>query len=152
MGEEIIMSARLWTSGYDLFSPAQAVVGHIYVRKNKPKFWESMHRYFRKAGHDDLEALILLRVKHQLGYPEASRDLVKQSSLIGHLSTYGIGHNRTLDDYMKYAGIDVHRKEIFQTHYCEEHLMPPGKGHLAKLYDDAEREARKNATLVEKGA
>eukprot|EP00546_Thalassionema_frauenfeldii_P007526 CAMPEP_0178916450 /NCGR_PEP_ID=MMETSP0786-20121207/12649_1 /TAXON_ID=186022 /ORGANISM="Thalassionema frauenfeldii, Strain CCMP 1798" /LENGTH=495 /DNA_ID=CAMNT_0020589793 /DNA_START=125 /DNA_END=1612 /DNA_ORIENTATION=- len=152
MGEEIIMSARLWTSGYDLFSPAQAVVGHIYVRKNKPKFWESMHRYFRKAGHDDLEALILLRVKHQLGYPEASRDLVKHSSLIDHLSTYGIGYNRTLDDYMKYAGIDVIRKEIYQTHYCEEHLMPPGKDHLAKLYDDAEREARKNATLVEKGA
>lgn len=30
MGEEIIMSSRLWTSGYDIFSPSEAVVGHIY--------------------------------------------------------------------------------------------------------------------------
>ena len=39
MGEEIIMSSRLWTSGYDIFSPRQSVVGHWYVRKHKPKFW-----------------------------------------------------------------------------------------------------------------
>jgi [Skp1-protein]-hydroxyproline N-acetylglucosaminyltransferase len=30
MGEEIIMSSRLWTAGYDIFSPSEAVVGHIY--------------------------------------------------------------------------------------------------------------------------
>jgi len=33
MGEEIIMSSRFWTAGYDIFSPTQAVVGHIYVRR-----------------------------------------------------------------------------------------------------------------------
>ena len=46
MGEEIIMSTRLWTSGYDIFSPSQAVVGHIYVRRHKPKFWESVSYQF----------------------------------------------------------------------------------------------------------
>jgi [Skp1-protein]-hydroxyproline N-acetylglucosaminyltransferase len=30
MGEEIIMSSRLWTAGYDIFAPSEAVVGHIY--------------------------------------------------------------------------------------------------------------------------
>ena len=30
MGEEIIMSSRLWTAGYDIFAPNEAVVGHIY--------------------------------------------------------------------------------------------------------------------------
>lgn len=30
MGEEIIMSSRFWTAGYDIFSPSEAVVGHIY--------------------------------------------------------------------------------------------------------------------------
>ncbi len=29
MGEEIIMSSRLWTAGYDIFGPNQAVVGHM---------------------------------------------------------------------------------------------------------------------------
>lgn len=32
MGEEIIMSTRFWTSGYDIFSPTTSVVGHIYKR------------------------------------------------------------------------------------------------------------------------
>jgi [Skp1-protein]-hydroxyproline N-acetylglucosaminyltransferase len=46
MGEEIIMSSRLWTAGYDIFSPTQSVVGHFYVRRHMPKFWESVHRAF----------------------------------------------------------------------------------------------------------
>ncbi len=45
-GEEIILSARLWTSGYDIFSPTHSVVGHRYVRNHRPKFWESIHRVF----------------------------------------------------------------------------------------------------------
>ena len=44
MGEEIAMSARLWTSGYDIFGPTSNVLNHYYVRQNKPKFWESVDR------------------------------------------------------------------------------------------------------------
>ena len=46
MGEEILMSTRLWTSGYDIFSPTHSLLGHRYVRNHKPKFWESIHRTF----------------------------------------------------------------------------------------------------------
>lgn len=46
MGEEILLSARLWTSGYDIFSPTISLLGHHYVRNHKPKFWESVHRTF----------------------------------------------------------------------------------------------------------
>lgn len=151
MGEEIIMSTRFWTSGYDLFSPAQAVVGHIYVRQHKPKFWETMHRFFRKAGHDDLEMMILLRIKNQLGYPEAASDFVTVQSVLADLDHYSMGKVRKLEDYMKYVGIDVNRKEVWNSHYCEEHIMPPGQEHLAKIYEEAEAEANKNATLVEAG-
>ena len=38
------MSARLWTSGYDLFSPTTNVLNHYYVRRHKPKFWETVNR------------------------------------------------------------------------------------------------------------
>ena len=151
MGEEIIMSSRFWTSGYDMFSPAQAVVGHIYVRKYKPKFWETMNRFFRKVSHAELEEFVLLRIKHQLLYPEAARDLLVDVSVLADLNHYTMGRVRTIQDYMKYAGIDVTRKEIFKTDYCEKHLMPPGKEYLAKLYEEAEAESRKNATLVELG-
>jgi hypothetical protein len=46
MGEEILLSARLWTSGYDIFSPTHSLLGHHYVREHKPKFWEAIHRTF----------------------------------------------------------------------------------------------------------
>jgi [Skp1-protein]-hydroxyproline N-acetylglucosaminyltransferase len=45
MGEEISMSARLWTSGYDIFSPTSNVLNHYYVRRHYPKFWETINRY-----------------------------------------------------------------------------------------------------------
>jgi hypothetical protein len=37
MGEEISMSARLWTAGYDIFSPTVNVLNHYYVRRHYPK-------------------------------------------------------------------------------------------------------------------
>jgi hypothetical protein len=49
MGEEIIMSSRLWTSGYDIFSPTRSVVGHMYVRRHKPKVRYSWRRARNKT-------------------------------------------------------------------------------------------------------
>jgi hypothetical protein len=46
IGEEILLSARLWTSGYDIFSPTHNLLGHDYVRTKKHKFWDSLHRVF----------------------------------------------------------------------------------------------------------
>ncbi len=41
-GEEILYTARLWTSGYDLFAPTANVVFHQYSGSSstRPKFWE----------------------------------------------------------------------------------------------------------------
>lgn len=46
LGEEILLSARLWTSGYDTFSPTISLVGHRYERNQQPKFWEAIHMAF----------------------------------------------------------------------------------------------------------
>ena len=44
MGEEIILSARLWTHGYDIYTPTQPVLTHRYKRMDQPKFWESLNK------------------------------------------------------------------------------------------------------------
>ena len=46
LGEEILLSARLWTSGYEIFSPTISLVGHRYERNQQPKFWEAIHMAF----------------------------------------------------------------------------------------------------------
>lgn len=76
------MSARLWTSGYDLFSPPTNVLNHYYVRRHKPKFWETVNRYFERGVHNDLAQVVIQRVKHMLRYPESSLELVQPASVL----------------------------------------------------------------------
>jgi hypothetical protein len=76
------MSARLWTSGYDIFSPTTNVLNHYYVRRHKPKFWETVNRYFDKGVHNDIVELVIKRVKHMLGYPECAARLVQPPSVL----------------------------------------------------------------------
>lgn len=44
MGEEILVSLRMWTWGYDIYSPTRNVLSHLYGRKHLPKFWETVNR------------------------------------------------------------------------------------------------------------
>ena len=134
MGEEIIMSTRLWTAGYDIFSPVMSVVGHIYVRRHKPKFWESVHRAFTFGIHNPLQALVLNRVKYQLGYPEATKDMLKPKNLLTAVEQYGMGTVRPLEDYMKMVGLNMTTKEVQYTEWCEKGHPPPGFEQYDHLY------------------
>ena len=135
MGEEIIMSTRLWTAGYDIFSPRQSVVGHIYVRRHKPKFWESVHRAFTYGVHNPLQAMILNRVKYQLGYPEAAKDMILPRSLLTAVEQYGMGTARPLEEYLRIVGMNMTTKEIHITNWCEKGHPPPGFEEFNHLYE-----------------
>jgi UDP-GlcNAc:polypeptide alpha-N-acetylglucosaminyltransferase len=126
------MSTRLWTHGYDIFSPAQAVLGHMYVRQGKPKFWQSVNR--AGMNQERLEWLVLQRIHHQLGYPEAARDMIQTQSILTGLDLYGMGTDRPLKEYLDSVGIDVVQKEITITGWCESGQPPPGKEEYAHLY------------------
>ena len=112
MGEEISMSARLWTAGYDIFAPTTNVLNHYYVRRHYPKFWESVnrfflfhcfffffhsllsfssfasllllfhHRYFKKPIHNEITELVIKRVKHMLTYAESTYQSTNPPSLL----------------------------------------------------------------------
>lgn len=86
VGEEITYSARLWTSGYDIFTPTDNLVYHHYMRSEAPKFW------------NDIDYTAEQR---------ATNDKVKKL-LTGQLPDYqyGMGGERSLDEYWAYAGID----------------------------------------------
>jgi hypothetical protein len=136
MGEEIIMSSRLWTAGYDIFSPPQAVLGHMYVRRHKPKFWESMNRALHPGVANPLKGLVLNRIKHQLGYPECAKDMTHPKSLLTAVEKYGMGTARPLDDYLRIIGLNMTTKEITKTNWCENGTPPPGFEEFASLYEE----------------
>jgi len=135
MGEEIIMSARLWTHGYDIFSPTRSVVGHIYVRRHKPKFWESVHRVFHYGVHNPLQMMILDRVKHQMTYPEAARDMLQQKSVLTAVEQYTMGKDRSIKDYLKLAGLDMTKKEVTPNQWCNQGIPPEGFEEYNYLYE-----------------
>jgi len=135
MGEEIILSARLWTSGYDIFSPSQAVVGHIYVRRHKPKFWESVHRAFSFGVHNPLQMMILDRIKYQLGYPEAAGDMIEMKSLLTAIEQYTMGKERPVEDYLRIVGLNMTTKTVSYTAWCETGQPPPGFEQYNNLYN-----------------
>ncbi len=101
-GEEIALAARLWTHGWDLFSPNKVVLYHEYAqRPNKRRHWHD-HQQWAK-----LSDLASDRVRHLLedwpcSDPEALRDFDR----------YRLGHARKLVDYEAMAGVSFRDKTI----------------------------------------
>jgi hypothetical protein len=85
-GEEILYSARLWTSGFDFFTPTENLVYHFYLRATSPKFWSDVDVTSQQAS-------TVAKVKKLLQ---------------GRLPEYphGMGKTRTLREYWAFAGID----------------------------------------------
>lgn len=124
MGEEISMSARLWTAGYDIFSPTTNVLNHYYVRRHYPKFWESVNRFFKRPIHNNLVELVLKRVKSMLEYPESKAELVNPSSVLYRLEEWSMGSARSFKQYMSMVGIDTLHKRVTRNMWCHEGRWP----------------------------
>ena len=64
--------------------------------------------------------MVLERVKYQLGYPEAAKDMISSKSLLTAVEQYSMGTERPLSQYLEIVGLNMTTKEITMTHWCEE--------------------------------
>ena len=101
--EEVLFSARLWTHGYDIYTPIQKVMIHNYGRKGSPKFWND------NKSFNFCQQKALKRAKYLLGL-EQKKSL--SGPYIKDLNQYGMGKKRTLTAYWKEAGISVDNKTV----------------------------------------
>lgn len=124
MGEEISMSARLWTAGYDIFSPTTNVLNHYYVRRHYPKFWETTNRFFKKPIHNDIVEIVIKRVKCMMGYPEARPELIHPNNALYRMEEWGMGRQRSFAAYMKMVGIDPVSKITTPNKWCHKGEWP----------------------------
>ena len=90
LGEELVMAARSYTNGYDLFHPHRVVVWHQYVR-TRPKFWQDMPEEHRRR-----DAISKARVLKLMGMEDNEHDL----------GYYGLGTERTLAEFEAFTGYD----------------------------------------------
>ncbi len=113
-GEEILHSARVWTAGYDIFTPTENIAYHRFTRADEPKFWDDNDR-------DDSAAM--RRVRYLLGL-SATKPTVSFTDR--NLDRYGMGSARSLEDYFKFAGIDPKTLTITRN-FCQSEILPtPG--------------------------
>ena len=68
MGEEIMLSMRSWTHGWDIYAPRKNWIAHQYRpgRMGLPKFWGSVGRMFGRPGpgfSNQLQKRLIKRVK-----------------------------------------------------------------------------------------
>lgn len=107
VGEEIAHSIRAWTHGWDIFTPTENIVFHEYTRSNKPKIWTDNPYY------SDIPAFE--KVKYYIGLVKDDSKLSKEMKV--NLDKYGLGKERTLQQYYEYAGIDLDGKKV-TTNFC----------------------------------
>eukprot|EP00928_Gymnodinium_smaydae_P041720 TRINITY_DN28193_c0_g1_i1.p1 TRINITY_DN28193_c0_g1~~TRINITY_DN28193_c0_g1_i1.p1 ORF type:complete len:730 (-),score=95.63 TRINITY_DN28193_c0_g1_i1:98-2287(-) len=115
-GEESSMAVRLWTSGWDFFSPTIVIGYHLWTRKHRPVFRE--HACPEQKAR---EARSQARVKRLLeGGGQA--DAISSAGKGGYNAanstdtcandSYGIGSVRTLADYEKASGLSFSQRRL----------------------------------------
>ncbi len=100
-GEEVNYSARLWTHGYDIFHLNKVVLYHYWDRKDVKD--GAMYR-----DHTlDRNHLSRLRNLHVLGIEKTT-----EASALAEIEKYGVGSERTLEQYWAFAGINIAERTV----------------------------------------
>lgn len=131
VGEEILHSIRIWTAGYDIFTPNENIAFHEYTRAEKPKIWTD-------KVYTDTEAF--QKVKELIG-------LVGNNTLANY--KYGLGKERSLQDYYEFAGIDLENKKVSKN-FCRPGLKDPDAEsieHFGNVSYDRQRYMHTNLIL-----
>lgn len=89
IGEEILLSARSYTKGWEIFIPNKEIIFHHYLRHDENKIWEDKTYSAKNAEH---------RLKNLLSLDSKLNAIAKND-------TYGIGNVREVKDYLEKIGI-----------------------------------------------
>jgi hypothetical protein len=127
VGEEILHSARVWTSGYDIYSPTKVTIYHLYNRSKQPHVWDD------KKTFDDTDALN--KTKYILGLQDNENKPIPEY-LKENIDKYGLGTKRTIQDFFDFAGIDVKNKTIYKNFCPKPHIIIPEKSVPKQVFTD----------------
>jgi len=106
-GEEFSRSARLWTRGYDFYTPHRPVVVHDY---NKPKDYNPQS--WQKNGNDKYKKQDKERSRKRIFTLLRMQGGNLTEAAQQALGKYGLGKLRTLEQYQTYMGVDLWAREM----------------------------------------
>lgn len=94
-GEEVAMSVRAWSRGWDVFTPHACLIYHRYGPSPVPRHWDDHPEWWK------LEQVSIHRVKQLLETPSgASSD------------QFGLGEERTVADFEAFTGISFRDRAL----------------------------------------
>lgn len=105
LGEEISMAARLYTHGWDTFSPISNIVFHYTPRQYRPVFWE---QFYKKDG--------VCKVSHEIRVQRKSLEAQSVDRVRALLSggtiesPYSCGCIRSLAEFETFIGLDLQNR------------------------------------------
>lgn len=103
-GEEQALAARLFTHGWDIFHVPGLPIYHLYQKADaptRPKHWNKEDDVNRTEKWHELSS----NAKHRL-----TSILLEENNY----GVYGLGQQRTMEEYAAFSGIDYRKKEISQ--------------------------------------
>lgn len=115
-GEEISITVRAFTHGYDLFHPHEVIAWHEYTRQGRSKQWDDDENWKLRNKHS-------LRLNRKL--------LGMEGEIDESTSSYILGNARSLEEYELYAGIIFSSRKVQD--YTLNNEFPPNP--LANQYD-----------------
>jgi hypothetical protein len=104
-GDEISLSIRSFTRGYDLFHPHRTVIWHEYTRQGRRKHWDdhvAKNKELVERTWHERNGISLQRVRKLLREEENDEDI----------RGYDLGDVRSHRDYELYAGIDFASRRL----------------------------------------
>lgn len=128
MGEEIALSLRAWTHGWDIYAPRKNLIAHQYRpgRMGLPKFWENTGRVFGRPGpgfNTQLQTITIQRIKHMVGYKGSDTDWLQSQGyqiVLTDFDHYGPGDIRTMPAFLEHTRIDLEKERCGHIDWCND--------------------------------
>ena len=127
-GEEILLSARLWTSGWDFYAPNVPILYHYYYRTDSKKYWNDTDFPLPEDHWEEQEAAtkriqLLLQTYDYILPSERKGQSLKRSvpdippageplAVRQDMSLYDLGVQRRLSSFWSFAGIDMYERRV----------------------------------------
>lgn len=119
-GEEIAYSARMWTSGWNIYSPSENILYHYYYRVKAKRFWgllPSNWQQRRDAAQRRIQSILEI-YKFNTTEPLIDPNTHEEAVTIER-DKYGLGKARSIDDWYKWIGFDRVKWKTNEDKFCK---------------------------------
>lgn len=109
-GEELDITTRLYTRGWNFYSPNISIVFTNFKRTHRPTIWKDHETKKRKK----IELLSRARLYHRLGMNKEldKLNINDNTKLLFNNQLVKLGTERSLKDYEDFAGIDIENQTV----------------------------------------